>query len=365
MVKGAIAVIAVTGGITVSLAACGFAGGDAASGEPIAPRTVTFSKSNAVLGEAAGELTKQTGLPISVDPSFLKAKCAANFNKLPFWNALEDLSAKTGTRIVYRDGGKSLSLEARGKSREVSSVSGPFRTIARQTTAKFDLELGQPGYAVQLDAHWEPRFPVFRISSAPQVTKATDDRGTTLTASSAKSFTQAAGYAHSFDVVRLDGLSRESKSIAVLNGSYTVTAAEQMLAFRFDDLTAKLPAALPVQAGVTASLKRIEKDDNVWEVEVELNYPAGMPTFESFEEGVWLARNRMQLIPPGGGKSFTPDDHQFLHIGQRVVGVYRFKENAEKGLANPKSKGWSVVYEAPSPLLEFRVPFEVKDIPLP
>lgn len=351
--------------IAVIFVVCGVAACDAASGDSIAPRTITFSKSNAVLGEATAELTRQSGIPIAVDPAFLKAKCAASFDKRSFWNALEDLTAKTGTRIVHRDGGRSVFLEPRGKSIERSSVAGPFRMVARQTTAKFDLELGAPLYSVHLDTHWEPRFPVFRISSAPQVTKATDDRGTNLSATATKSFSQTVGFAHSFDVVRLDGLTRESKSISLLKGEFTVTAAQEMLAFRFDDMNAKLPTTLPSQSGVTASLRRVEKDDNVWEVEVELNYPAGMPHFESFEEGVWLARNRLQLIPPGGGKAFAPDDHQFLQIGQRVVAVYRFKENAEKGLVNPKSKGWNVVYESPSPLVEFGVSFELKDIPLP
>ena len=138
-----------------------------------------------------------------------------------------------------------------------------------------------------------------------------------------------------------------------------------MLAFRFHDLAGKLPAGAAPQEGVTATLRRFTKEDNVWEAEVELNYPPGQPHFESFEEVVWLTQNRMQLVPPGGGKAFAPDDHQILETGRRVVVVYRFKEDPGKGLANPKAKGWSVVYETPSPLVEFKVPFELKDIPLP
>ena len=45
--------------------------------------------------------------------------------------------------------------------------------------------------------------------------------------------------------------------------------------------------------------------------------------------------------------------------------MYRFKEDPTKGLTNPTAKGWSLVYETPAPLVEFRVPFELKDIPLP
>ena len=44
---------------------------------------------------------------------------------------------------------------------------------------------------------------------------------------------------------------------------------------------------------------------------------------------------------------------------------HRFKEDVKKGLVNPASKDWKLVYEAPSPPVEFAVPFELKDIPLP
>ena len=45
--------------------------------------------------------------------------------------------------------------------------------------------------------------------------------------------------------------------------------------------------------------------------------------------------------------------------------IHRFKEDAAKGLGNPTVKGWSIVYETPAPLADVKVPFELKDIPLP
>ncbi len=331
---------------------------------PIPPRTVTLNNVGK-LDQSLGEIMFQVRLPFEVDFTLSQKRLPVQFEKVPFWTALEDIANRTDSRIAVRNGGRRIALEPRGKSLEISSVSGPFRTLARQVSARFDLELGHPTYSVQLDAHWEPRLPVFRMSAAPQITKATDDRGSELKASSARTLAPVAGFQQSFDVVRFEGLTRESKSIAVLSGHYTVTAAEEMLAFRFEDLNVKLPATLPAQAGVTASLRRFEKDEDVWEIEVELNYPGELPLFESFEEGVWLARNRLELIPPGGGKSFAPSDYQFLETGKRVVAIYRFKEDAAVGLVNPKAKGWSVVCEAPSPLREYQVPFELKAIPLP
>jgi len=42
------------------------------------------------------------------------------------------------------------------------------------------------------------------------------------------------------------------------------------------------------------------------------------------------------------------------------MATYRFPANL-----NPLAKGWSLIYETPSPLLEMKVPFELKNIPIP
>jgi hypothetical protein len=54
-----------------------------------------------------------------------------------------------------------------------------------------------------------------------------------------------------------------------------------------------------------------------------------------------------------------------LTQGSKVTATYRFKEDAKRGLVNPATKDWKLIYEVPSPPIEFTVPFELKDIPLP
>lgn len=331
---------------------------------PLPPRMISL-KSAEPLNQVAGDLTRQTGFQITVDPALASKPIAAQPKNAPFWTVLESIARQSDGRIVMSDAGSRIRIEPRGASRDVSSIAGPFRTVARRVACRYDLDTGTVIYTLQLEAHWELRFPVFRLSSTPQITKAVDDRGTALSASGAKAFAQPIGWSHTLEAVRLTGLTRDSRAIAEIRGTYTVTASERMMAFRFDDLTGQLPLRVPAQSGVPASLRRIEKDENVWELEVELTYPAGQPHFESFEEAIWLSRNRMQLIPPGGGKALMPNDYQILESGRRVVAVYRFKEDAMSGPINPRAKGWSVVYESPAPLVEFDVPFELRDIPLP
>ena len=45
--------------------------------------------------------------------------------------------------------------------------------------------------------------------------------------------------------------------------------------------------------------------------------------------------------------------------------MHRFKEDKAKGLTDPTAANWTIVYETPAPLVELKVPFELKDIPLP
>ena len=95
--------------------------------------------------------------------------CDGIFNGKPFWFALEMVASQTGNRIALGDNGRRIALEPRGKSIEISSVHGAFRTVAKQVVGRFPLETGMASHEVQLDVHWEPRFPVFRLDSSPKI----------------------------------------------------------------------------------------------------------------------------------------------------------------------------------------------------
>lgn len=330
---------------------------------PLPPTIVKLKKSDATLGELAVELSRASGVPIVVEPALLKAKCPAAFAGVPLWEALEHIATQTNSRIVLVERGHKVRMEPRGVSKTVAATSGAFRVVVDQVVGRALLGHGLTLYEVNLDIHWEPRYTVFRIDSNPKITRATDDRGTLLTSKPGAVRVQPDG-AVSTSKVSLGGLTRDSKQIAVLAGEFRVTATPRMLAFKFADLTAKLPQT-QTQEQVTVALKRFINDETAWVVELELTYPPGQPTFESFEAEVWLRHNRPQLVSPGGGKTFDADSYEYSITddsagGRKVLATYGFK-----GVANPLARGWSLVYETPAPLIEFAVPFELRAIPLP
>ncbi len=331
---------------------------------PLAPTAVTWDKPGGVLGEAADTFTKQSGVPIAVAPGLLKAKCDARFKGTPFWEALQSSADAAKARIALTDGGRKVELHPRGASQEVAATSGAFRVVAQQVVGRTLLDQGVTYHEVQLLVHWEPRLRVYRIDTAPHVSAASDVLGSKITADSGSGQILPAN-ATSEMRVRLNGLTRKSEQITALAGVFTVTAADKLLAFAFEAPGGKLPDA-QTQAEVSASLKRLEQKDGLWEVVIEANYPKGQPVFESFQGEWWLRDNRLLLVSPAG-KAVAIDDYEVAASegGAPLVVIHRFKENAMAGFGNPTAKGWKLVYETPSPLAVVKVPFELKGIPLP
>lgn len=329
-------------------------------GPSITPTPVTFKKDSAPLGEVAAELSKSpAGVAVKPEPRLLKEKVAAAFDNTPFWEALETAADAAKARLSPRDGGRTVVLEPRPGAREVSAVSGPFRVVPRAVVGRLLLDSNQSFHEVQLEVHWEPRMPVYRIDSVPRVTKAEDDRGTGLRAevSTARHHPTAA----LTDMrVRLDGLTRDSKRIGTLAGEFRATAAPKLLSVPFQNLSGKLPDTQTVD-GVKVAFKRFQNVGGVWEAELELTYPENHPMFESFEEQKWLRDTRVRLVGPDA-TPYDPDNDDVTASGRAVGAVYRFKLLKRQ---NPQANGWSLVVETPAPLVETTVPFTLKDIPLP
>ena len=317
-----------------------------------------------MLGEVGTELSKQAQIPISFPPQLLKAKCGVTFDKVPFWEALERTAAASGARIALTDGGRAVQLLPRGGSKEVSDTSGAFRVVAQQVTARAMLDAGVTYYEVALLVHWEPRLRVYRIDSAPHVTRVMDEFASKVTAAGSSVQTHPANATAEMRV-RLDGVPRKAERLTTLSGTFQATVAQKLLEFKFEAPGGKLPDAQK-QEGVSGALKRLQKKGDTWEAVVEIDYPAGQPAFQSFEGQAWLRDNRLRLRSPNGAY-VTVDDYEIPQPDQpnplRVI--HRFKQDANAGFGDPTAKGWALVYETPSPLADVKVPFELKNIPLP
>jgi len=333
---------------------CPLSGPVCAEEKPITPRFFSFTKETATTALVAGALAEQTGMEIDISALDHGRSIKTVFVKNSFWEAVDALAEQTGSRVHIGRMGKAVSLSPLNDGvRSPVWRDGPFRIVAKDVDARINLESGKTSYDLTLEVAWESRLPVLRADTLPRITKGEDDAGKPITASPISARASIAGN-HAILRVPLNGLSRESKQIALLRGELTVTAAEEMLRFKFDDVTK--PARLKMK-GVEVVLKRFVKEGAFWIADVQVLDPDSQATFESFETYRW-SRNRLTLFAPDGKQKWTNDDPEEIGLLR-----YRFKESKD---FKPESlKGWTVEYETPGSLREVPVQFELKGIRLP
>ncbi len=354
------------------LLACGLIASAATGGQPpTAP--VTLPPTVKTLGEALASIQAQTGLTLTttLDP---KLPLTLKRREGPLWPLLTEVAEAAGGRLAVAQKGKSVAIDKGVPS--PASIDGAFRVAAKQVVCRRDFDTGRSVTEVTLEVHYPPRLPVFRIDGEPRGTVSGVIAGDNLLKKWDRAYTKAmtpsagktAVNGSSFtSVLRFpelplaapsynsNGANRRLTSLTI-GGEFTVTAAAKMLQFRVAD-TSK-PTTL-TQEGVTFTLQTPRKVGERWDVPVEVAYPPSKVEFESFEAGVWLSRNRLQLIDPAG-KPLDPMNEDFRESAGKASLVYRFP--ASKLPAD--RAGWSLLYETPSPLVEFDIAFTL-DIPLP
>lgn len=330
---------------------------------PFPATLVSKPLSDAAIGEVLQLAAKEAGLTLERSKTERPVKWKPEWQKLPFWTVLDSYARETGQKIVVDGKGDRVHLMP-SKELTPSDVTGPFRFAVRQIQGTIDFESGRRDHEVTLDFHFEPRLPVYRISKL-RVTDAkliaeTGGRPFALTATTNPSKINIEGSRVPLSV-RLAGI-RERGRIA-LTGSVTVTAAEKLLTFRFPDLKSDAPQP---RDRVTVSLVKFEKeDDDLWLARIELRYPPGGPEFESFEAESWLRDNRGALIAPTTQKRILPVELSTRITSNGAVIDYRFKDDPKPNATFSGRTGWILEITTPAPLVEFAVPFAIKEIPVP
>lgn len=310
------------------------------------------------LGAAVAAVRAQSGLEVTVAGIDPATPCPA-VTGTP-WAVLDKLAAASNARVRPTQLGRAVELvpAAPGAPPAVASAAGPFRVAVQQVAGRTDFDTGRTTTEVTLVLHWEPRLPVFRVSGEPTLTHVSDDRGDRPQPPPARARAAPTG-CQFVTTVRLAGVPRSATKLTRLAGTFTAAAAAEMLTFRVADLGAT-PAA-EARGGVTVTAGRPVRIGDRYDLAIDLKYPPPTVEFESFEAGAWLADNRLTLTSPAG-RPYTPVSDDFRPAGASTTAVYRFPAGTP-GL--DKAAGWSLTYTTPSPLAEYNVSFDLRDIPLP
>ncbi|MGL4421822.1 MAG: hypothetical protein ACRCZF_14230 [Gemmataceae bacterium] len=274
-----------------------------------------------------------------------------------FWEVQSQLT-KSFQRDVQAPRSDALCRWVRSTNPMPHSHSGAFFVTAPKVTAVRDATVNATYYDLALDFHWEPRYPVFRMQATPTLTRGRDDAGRALTATSPTTKAAVAGFVHSTSL-RINGLTRQSTAIQDLSGTAVVTASPAMLTMELDKLDS-LPATAS-QEKVTTRIIAIRKEDDRWEIDAELIYPPGQPEFESFES--WTTRNEFTVVDRASKKRWKPESSEWTPRGEKMLVTYRYAQRTGPDFGKPADLLAVVV--TPAPLIEFVLPFTLREIPLP
>ena len=327
---------------------------------------VTIAGKGLRLSEVLQQLQKQSGNPITDlrEPEGAEATNPAldlEIRDKPFFEALDAVARKADVVPNSFTGDGSIGLMA-GKLPEKSLVkdTGPFRVTFTQIAVVRDLQTNSASASVQFAVAWEPRLRPMLLQIKTDELKIQDDQGRPVEPQVMKESSEVVLRPDNPAVevnLTLNAPDRSAKSLATLKVRADITVPAGLRTFRFPTLDVK-DAVVQKQGDIAVTLEGTEVDEQVWKVNVVLEYPGEGPAFESYRQGLfnnrlWLQKADGSRFEHNGGFSNTTND------GGKLGFEYLFVD------VPGKPADYQLVYETPSKVLTIPLEFEFKDVPLP
>jgi hypothetical protein len=316
--------------------------------------TEAIQKLQAQSGNAITDLREQMGAAVT-NPA-LDLDIAGK----PFFEALDEIARKAEVTPYFATGDGSVGLMAGAPpAAPLVQYSGPFRIALRQIVAVRDFQAGMGSANVQFEVAWEPRLRPMLLALAADELAITDDRGQEVEPQvmneSSEVVLRPENPAAEVNV-NLAAPDRAAKMLARLKVKAEVTVPAGIRTFRFPNLAAR--DVTQKQGDIRIRLESTDVDEQVWKVNLVLEYPDEGGAFESYRQGLfnnrlWLQKADGSRFEHNGGFSNTASDQGKLGF------EYLFVD------APGKPADYQLVYETPSKVLTIPLEFEFKDVPLP
>ncbi|MFL5328046.1 MAG: hypothetical protein ACJ8C4_03970 [Gemmataceae bacterium] len=335
-------------------------------------KTFTYQTNGGSLATVLDELAKQTGAVVGRTKAETDRVLRLECKNVPFWEALERIAKESDHRIVFSDSGRRVQLAGGGDItyRETPvSFDRVFRISARRVQCTTDLEMERSYTEVTLGLNWEPGFAVFLVEQPGRNVAARDNAGQDLRVDDPGQGRIPVGGAGIDLPLRLVDVPRSAKTIALIEGRFSIVGATKMHEFTFEKPVAAKDAKdarTETKEGVTVRLRTdfSEKAD-LWSARIELEYPEGGPQIESFEASAWMIDNDAWMTTADGKRKLECNGGYELvaQSERKAVVVYRFIDEADRKLGKPED--WVFHIRTPAKLISTDVKFKLENIPLP
>jgi hypothetical protein len=333
-----------------------------------------------------GELAKQSGARMALAPPDLLEKntippATLNFERMPFWSALERVSRATGLEPVFstEDPYPRFQLGLGGGSfwEEPHVVAGPVIVFAEDVERTNVVELGRTTHhfdremVVNLMAFVEPGVRALYASPHVKVMRAVDENGRTLTPAAedpADVATDEEGaasglFAWNLAVVLEAKPDRVSRKIARLSGrtSLRVQTGEQRIEI---DNVMKARNVVKVANGAPFTFRSLKKADIEYILQLNLRR-------EKTSAAAWrdlhysIYGGQMALYDEQGRLVASRATENGGDYGQtKIDATLRFVR--EPGISDPQAgEPFKLVWLAPTSGVDVPIAFELTDLPIP
>ena len=352
-----------------------FAAKDTAESEgakDLLPKRFTPSAKQMPLSKVLAELSRQTGIRVldrrgnGDDPTI-----NVDLNQASFWQCVDAVAKAANAKVsLHEENGEVTLVKGLWPKSLRVCYSGLFRIAITRLVAERNLETGAHFYKATFEVAWEPRFRPLYLDTHPRPLLLQDEDGRAVPVQE-EGRGQAPveeARAMTFDV-RLPAFDHPAARIRLLKGTLSVIGAARMLEFTFDSLdrlASDEKARRQTQEGVSVTVSKLVLGQDRWTVQVKLDYPPGMPKFESYQS--WVTNNEIFLTREVEGKErHFPNNGNWNEdrAGNPAIISYHFIDEPKKGLKRRDAKDWKLVYRTPAAVVTVPIAFEFKDLSLP
>lgn len=329
---------------------------------------VTLKAEAMPLSDVLKAMEKQTGNRVvdkraEFGQEAVDIKITAEFDKVPFWQALDQLldQAKMTTYNYSGEAGATAIIanhEGLTDRAKAGVYSGVFRFQPVLLDATRDLR--NPDNKVLklfVEVAWEPRMLPIAMAQSLDAVKLTDENGKPIEVAGAGVIETEVNKDISATELEIPLAlpPRSVEKIASLEGNLAVLVPGRVETFTFEQLT-KLKDAQQQKAGATVIVQTVRKNGDVYEVRMVLRFDKAANALESHR--TWVSANEAYLLD-GMGKKIEIAGFETTRQTENEVGF------AYKFVVDGTLDGHKFVYRTPAAIVQKVIPYELKDIPLP
>ncbi len=331
-------------------------------------KTVTLTADKTKLSAVLADLAKQAGVAVEDRRGGADDAVTLDLKSVTFWQAVDAVAeaAHAHVQVAPRDGSITLVQRKDKEKSQPVSRDGLFRAAIKRITAIHDFDTGSTTYAAAVEVAWEARLQPLFLETQPRGLKVLDAQGKELPVrQEGSSLAPVDGRASFLLDLPLPERDRTAGKFGAIRGTLSVIAPSRMLQLKFDTLdqlekqAKKGPAPSVAEDGMTCKVTKVDLATDHWSVRVDLDYPPGGPSFESYQS--WVVNNEMTLENKDGTKRMASNSYVLeSSTSRRAVLTYHFTDK-NRG----KADDWKLLYRTPAALVEIPFTFSFNDVPLP